>query len=539
MAIIDHFPKNFTPLAQQTEILEQIETAYKEGYKYVICCAPTGSGKSFIPKTLANSSKSPSARFVQLIESNEAFDMSQGGGYVNEEECMKQPKFGAFALTITKTLQDQYKYLFNDSEILKGKSNYQCMVDDQYTVDIAPCIFLPKLKDECMECNKCVYYNIRKDMLINKFSILNYSMFLSLPDHVKQREYMICDEASELEDEIVKRFSRLINKKIIAKINCDKSPPIHDYSKFYIWLQGFAIALLDEVASIEKQLKKKTKEITVAERQRLMLFKSLQHSLELTLNTWKECEYIVEMVDDGIKLTPLKINTLANHIFEHAEKVLLMSATIIDPANFAKTLGIEKYKYIEVDSTFSPKKAPIFATTKIKLNYKNLTSHLPFIAKQIGEIVAKHKGEKGIIHTHTGAITSFLQDNLRGNRYLFRVTGSTNADILGEHIKSTEDTVLVSPSLTFGVDLKDNLARFQIIVKAPWMPLGDERVKRLFNEDGVWYQNKMLSHVIQACGRGIRTKDDHCVTYILDGTITDSILKNKSKLPKYFLNRFN
>jgi Rad3-related DNA helicase len=97
----------------------------------------------------------------------------------------------------------------------------------------------------------------------------------------------------------------------------------------------------------------------------------------------------------------------------------------------------------------------------------------------------------------------------------------------------------VSPSLAFGIDLKDDLARFQVIMKAAYMPLGDERIKRLFKEDGDWYQNKMLNNVIQACGRGVRSKSDKCVTYILDKCITDAILKNRSKLPRYFLKRFN
>ena len=48
----------------------------------------------------------------------------------------------------------------------------------------------------------------------------------------------------------------------------------------------------------------------------------------------------------------------------------------------------------------------------------------------------------------------------------------------------------------------------------------------------------MLSALIQACGRGVRSSQDHCVTYILDGSIIDKVITNKDKLPKYFLERF-
>ena len=92
--------------------------------------------------------------------------------------------------------------------------------------------------------------------------------------------------------------------------------------------------------------------------------------------------------------------------------------------------------------------------------------------------------------------------------------------------------------MTFGVDLKDNLARFQIIVKAGYLPLGDNRIKRLFDEDKVWYTDKMLINLVQACGRGVRSKDDYCNTYIIDQAITDAVIANRAKLPKYFVDRF-
>jgi Rad3-related DNA helicase len=113
-----------------------------------------------------------------------------------------------------------------------------------------------------------------------------------------------------------------------------------------------------------------------------------------------------------------------------------------------------------------------------------------------------------------------------------------NEKILKVHFESKEPTILVSPSMAYGVDLKEDLARFQIVCKAAYLPLYDERIKRLFNEDKDWYVNKMLNNLIQACGRGVRSKQDKCVTYILDATISDTVIRTASKLPKYFVKRF-
>ena len=113
-----------------------------------------------------------------------------------------------------------------------------------------------------------------------------------------------------------------------------------------------------------------------------------------------------------------------------------------------------------------------------------------------------------------------------------------NEVILEEHFNNTGPTVLISPSMSHGVDLKDDLARFQIIVKAPYLPTKDKRVEKLMKDDFNWYGNKMLCSLIQSCGRGVRSDKDHCTTYILDSAIVESIVNNRHKLPKYFLDRF-
>lgn len=540
MNLLSHFPDAFEPQSQQIELLKQIDQAFASGRKFVICCAPTGSGKSFLSKTLANASNSPTPTYVDLIESNEAFKQDQFGDFVNKQECAEQAAFGAFALTITKSLQDQYRELFDDAAVVKGKSNYICNVDPNFAVDVAPCIYLTDLKDSCMASKSCAYYNARNHALVSKFSALNYSMFMSLPDHVKRREFIICDEASELEDELVKRFSRELSFKVLKKLDINTATiPVSNYTKFRTWLETLSETLAESIQELQARLKRKKNETELSDRQRYVLLKNMHITLQATIDTWNDCEYIIEKTEDSITLKPLRVNNLSTHIFDHADKVLLMSATIIDHKHFAKILGITDYEYIEVDSTFNPKHAPIYCSGKVKLNYKNLRESLPSLTKQIAEICKHHKGVKGVIHTHTNEIAEYLKIHLNSDRLICREKGVNNEQILKQHAESTQDTILVSPSLTFGVDLKDELARFQIIIKAAYLPLGDERIKRLFKEDSQWYQNKMLNNLIQACGRGVRSKDDHCVTYIMDACIAEAVIKSKHKLPKYFIKRFD
>lgn len=539
MTLLENFPQGYTPSPKQYDLVNKIDLAFRKGHKFVIVCAPTGTGKSFLAKTLANATRPASKRFIELIESNEAFETDRFGDFSKKEECATLPPFGSYVLTITKGLQDQYKSLFTDSELLKGKSNYICNIDDRYDVDIAPCIFDAKLKGNCILNKKCSYYEQRKSMLVNQFGVLNYSMFMSLPDHVKNKEYIICDEASEIEDELVKRFSRTLNYKVLAKLGHRRNEiPIDNYSEFRIWLDTLNDSLRKEVDKIKADMKKCKGTIPLADSNRYTLYNNILMQLEATADTWESCEYIIESTSEELTLKPFKVDRLASHIFDRAERVLLMSATIIDHKSFARTLGIKNFEYIEVESDFDPEKAPIYIDKKNKLNYKNLREKLPELKDEIVNICNHHKNDKGIIHTHTMQITEYLREYIDDPRFLFRTPGENNESIIKKHIESPEPTILVSPSLSYGVDLKGDLAKFQIVAKASYLPLGDERIKQLFKEDPEWYQNKMLNNLIQACGRGVRSVNDECATYILDASIYDCIIRNKTKIPKYFLDRF-
>lgn len=533
-----HFPKPFSPTDAQSKVLNEISNALAK-HKFVICCAPTGSGKSMIAKTACNASNEPSERFKQLVKSYQVYAKDMGE-YIHAEECMNMSPFGGAVLTVTKSLQDQYERLFDDSKVLKGKNNYVCQVDEDFSVDAAPCIIVDKLKQDCWSCNKCLYYNARNESIVSRFGVYNYKMYMCLPDHVKQKQFLVCDEAAELEDELVKSFSVDLRTKTLHYLlpGFDDVVDVENLSSVRVYLTNIVTNLTDVISDLERKVANKKKKASQSEVTKMLAAKNMHGQIKTVLENWGKCEYVAEKTKTGIMISPLKVDKLSHHLFDNAQKVILMSATIIDPANFAKSLGIDDYAYVEMPSTFDPQKAPIIVSSKYKMNNANWEKLMPIFKKSIEDIVNSHKGEKGIIHTHNMNITNYMKENLRGSRYLVRENGVDNEQILQMHLQNDDDTVIVSPSMTHGVDLKDDLARFQIIVKAPFLPLNSKRIKKLFNMDPQWYANKMLTTVIQAAGRGVRSKDDHCVTYILDGNIVQSILDNASKLPKYFLKRF-
>lgn len=514
-----YFPADKQPFPFQKIALEKIRDAFKTK-QFVVLQAPTGSGKSVIAKAvskMANPIPSERERFFK--------GYSEFNGVSDES--------GAFVLTTSKQLQNQYNSMFADAPTMKGKMNYQCSVDNSSPVNIAPCIFERRMISECAASRRCPYYNARQKIFSSDFAVLNYKIYHHLPKEIRMREILICDEASELENELIGIFSCPLKFKLVNALIGKTTPPQSEkIEDWFDWIKVIEEALKEKIKNVEKNGLKVSSTIFAG-------IKDMKDRISQVLTFKDRTDYVLEKNDDGVEFVPLRPNVLANDFFQFAQKILFMSATFIDPVKFVKDLGIspEKVEFIEIASTFNPKNSPIYVSDTYPLSYKTMESYLPKIIENVKKICEMHKHEKGVIHTHSFKITQELKKALRGSRFLFREDASSNEEIVQFHLATNEPTVLVSPSLTKGLDLKGDAGKWQIIIKLPYPSLEGARVKTLFERDKDWYQRQMLKELVQASGRCTRSVEDTSVTYVMDGNFPKTVMRNKKLLPEWFLSR--
>ena len=544
--LIDFFPKGVTPRAQQTKALNKIEEIWNSGKKIAIGSLPTGIGKSHIAKAVGESTRDIDPTLQRYIEDYSIYATGKDGQCVVAQDFYDAESFGSFILTITKSLQDQYQNLFVDGCSMKGKNSYQCEIDDNCSVDFAPCDLSPKQKQRCFGDNCCPYYRARNAGLISKSPVLNYSMFLNLPQFLQKRQILILDEAAEFEDALVSQYSVTLNYKSL-RFSGVVVKPLKDESKWLEWLTEVYKDMVTEydAALSDAQIAASTGgfgsvgSMVIGKIKRL---KDLISKIDLVLMHWKSCDFMVEsLTAEDVTFAPYNIAPLARSIFESADKILMMSATLSDVDEYAKALGLksEEYEYFEIASSFDPKKSPIICSKKYSLNFKTMDVVLPQLVEAAIEICEQHGEENGIIHTHSFKITQEFKRQIGNNpRYLFREEGVTNENLMGLHFDSEHPTVLISPSMSRGVSLDDEMGRFQIICKAPFLPLGSKRIARMFKESPKRYTMKCLDTTIQMCGRCTRSVDDHSITYIIDGTLVNTVLRASRTLPKHFTGRF-
>ena len=108
--------------------------------------------------------------------------------------------------------------------------------------------------------------------------------------------------------------------------------------------------------------------------------------------------------------------------------------------------------------------------------------------------------------------------------------------VLNRFEHSKDPRVLVSPSMSEGVDLPYEKCQFQVIYKIPFPYLGDPQINQRKQQDPSWYSYKTIMTLLQAYGRGMRAEDDYCETYILDGNFR-MLLRNplyRNLVPSFF-----
>jgi Rad3-related DNA helicase len=244
-----------------------------------------------------------------------------------------------------------------------------------------------------------------------------------------------------------------------------------------------------------------------------------------------------------VELKPLDTSRYCNAVFEKCSKTMIMSATILDHEEFCRNVGLdpEKVKFIQVSSDFPLEHRPIIPLNVAYLNYSNLQSNevKMALAKAVDNLMTLHKKDKGIIHTTSYEQLNFIKENVsQANARRLVVTDPEiqRDEVIFEHTSSTvRPTVLISPSLHTGLDLKDELSRFQIITKVPYPNKGDRWTDAKRKMDTDWYYWQTALKLIQAYGRSVRSKDDWAKTYILDSAFGYFVKRNREIIPDWFV----
>jgi len=511
----------------QQETLERIQKSDK---KFVIIEAPTGSGKSFHPAQLAAWGKR------------------------------------TLALVRTKSLQTQYARTYNFAELF-GKGNYPCLGYDQDDsgaqadfLEFVPRTQVEKTADLCEihSCSpakkilcqgNCEYPQARQKFLSSIAGTLNTKKFLLDRPLVEQFHpaYLFLDEAHEISDTVVD-FAGLVlrwNHKYLKRY---LNPLLGRASlKWAGAIRGDRIDLgptdNQAVAGINRQrgqsfLQDLYFEMKTSSPPHPMLggdpalfkwhkLKLEQIDITLAAMDIEPEKWFVYADDRHFVAKPVTARFHFKALFDKAPKLVLMSATIGNPVNFTRELGIQpgEWEFIEVPNVWPGSERPILDLKAPKLGYRSPTEDWDCHAKLIANAINRCPDHwTGIIHTPSKKLAWDLSDrllDLTGRPIWNPEDGWGTERAMKEWLEITDNGALaVTWNFWEGIDAgKDNIC---IVAKVPFVNFADPFDKARFRFDGAAGNQRTANKMVQGLGRTRRGRaqdygKDNGLVAIADG----------------------
>ena len=514
MNIFDYWDKKLTPRKVQRDALEWLS---KQSAKYLFLEAPVGSGKSQIGMTYS--------KFISGAEGD------------------------SFILTPQRILQEQYCKSFPNATLapLYGKSNYPC-ANKNTTCDIGSLV-----KSFCTTCpHKLALEQAKQAPNV----VLNYTLgFLHFThlDIFKRRELMILDECHFVEKALVD-FDSICISRFQAQESGLIWPELADILTIRKWVVNEYIPIIEaKIAELSEAIRPlfnkpnltPTDVASLREHERIDTLINELAPLSVLPDKTLIDEYVLVYDKMSIKFKQITarksfmktLNPLAN-------RFLFMSSTILNPKGFCRDLGIdpEDAAFISLSSEFPVENRPVYYMPQTKMNAGWISdSRKPDRDKMVSyidDLLDMHSSDSGIIHTGNFAVAEWLVSNIKSTHHnVFHhnpQSGDDRNSVISAYTKSKKPAVLISPSITEGLDLKDDLGRFAIFAKIPFGFLGDQWIKKRLDLSSEWYQRQALIHMIQGSGRVVRSQNDWGNVYILDASFGYLYDRTKHLIPEWW-----
>lgn len=418
-----------------------------------------------------------------------------------------------------KMLQDQYLRDWPEAALLKGAANYQCKGADNCRIGAK----LSRVKN-CRRTEPCAFTSAKASFLASRFGITNYACYFATslhdPNFAPEQRYLVCDEAHNLDGALVGAATMtVVDEQWTRATRTAFAPPL-TVSQAQIQLRALVAGIKALIDSLGERVGRAELELV-----------ELSDMAQLTLESIEsgDTPWVVCRERRRWSLKPLSSAPLYQR-FLSGQEVLLMSAT--PPPKSLTKAWCRDAGELELEHSFPLSNRKVRFMPVASLNRNNLEQMLPKLLQRVRRILDHHAEDKGIIHCNSYAL---CQELLKLNDPRLLVQDSTNRQaILELHHASERPTVLVSPSMTEGIDLHDDLGRFNVILKVPYPSLGDAWVKARFELDKEWYAWCAARDSIQASGRTTRHEQDWSVTYILDGAFGSLHDRHPHLFPAWF-----
>jgi Rad3-related DNA helicase len=533
------------PRPLQTEILDFLTTYYDEADAFFVE-APPGVGKSAIAITLARwhaARARTGQNYLQLL--------NEGRAYIT---------------TTTVNLEDQYMRSYGGGgwsgglKQLHSASHYTCSRRNEeggFLTCEEGQVISNTTKRECPGGHPCPYAVAKAEFAAAPYGILNAAYLLTEASYVRklgQRGLLIADEGHTLSEAVCNFLNFRLTPRAARALDLDFPYIVENAQEISIllaWLkEKYQPRLAERIRELRDEIEARNGEGAEADAALLSYLGQWQKAraeegrLSTMLKVVNAERWVLERENgkrgESISLIPISSRGFAAPLLSKiANKLVLLSATLIDFDYHRAELEIDPARLgsFSAPSPFPASHRPIYAIPRVYFDRHDLTTSAREAASLILPILETHAGERGIIFTSSYPQAEAIAREvnlLLGEDRLATHEGSNGKGLLLARHGLRANSVIVSPSMHEGVDLKGELSVFQIVTKLPFPSLGSKLVKRRREVLPEWYSYTTALRLIQASGRSVRTEKDEAATYILDEAFTWFYSRNRKLFPDYW-----
>lgn len=483
----------------------------------------------------------------------------------------------AFYTTPQKGLRRQ---LENDDDlrpyhsVVRARDDYICNYPDAPDVSCSDCEVANDPSTGCYR-KPCPYWNAKEEAMDDRVATLTFSYLIVdkfLPDTTpitkedgteydlqvsfRDRDLLIVDEAHCLETQVAslhagyalsestlgstqRGYRKRFYQEYRQSAESAESPLTTD--DILVELRTFTENLEKEVARMRASSSAVTEEV-----KRLNgLVRKLQHCIRETEDglPWVVSPESLPADEDEftIEVQPVWVDRfLQEYVWSRADKRVLSTATMPyrdEPERWMTRLGLDpdRTEVISKPMPFPAENRPVHTRGMIDrfTSGRDRDDEIENrVVDALGWILETHPGEKGLIHTVSYQRAKRYYEHFQDNAVRHRRNEGTEEAV--ERWQRSDAPMLFSPIMMEGVDLDDDMCRWQALTKVPFASLADDRASYLLYEeqDDRWYNENAARKIVQAVGRGVRGKEDYCDFYVLDESFVD--VREEAEFPEWF-----
>lgn len=472
----------------------------------------------------------------------------------------------AFLTTPQKSLRSQLENdeaLQNYFATLRARADYTCAASG---TDCSSCPINTSSGESCVQEPGCTYWREKSTAMRAETAVLTFAYLIVdgyIPTYgqgneqisFQNRDLLVCDEVHELEDYVAGLFAGIT----LSQFSLPRE--IYDNMHQNVGTEDTrARDILPQMTQLLNRMETFLEENAAGTLHRHGDTYVLDQKEELPSNLSSkvdQCQrflqrwnyalseltegrpWVVDVEDKKVKIQPIDVDRfLQNNVWNRAEKIVLSTATMPymdDPEAWLERIGLgdKEAEVIQYPMPFEAENRPIETRTIIdKFSSGGFNENYREVVDTIELIASKHEGKKGLLHTASYARAKRLKESLGENAMLHQQGENAEDEI--ERWQESNADMFLSPSCVSGVDLTDDMCRWQVLCKVPYPNVGSNRVSFLLEErkDWKWYYETTALSLIQSVGRGVRSKNDHCTYYVLDRSWKD--VMNKASVPEWF-----